>query len=131
MEVTFVIPGPLRCFAEGQREITMEPSRPVLWTALEELWLRCPGMRDRVLTEQSQVREHINIFIGNENIRDVGGLDAQLRDGVEITILPAISGGCVSEHRVSSVFAFLESRLPCEPRVRRNTCAVPNGVSPS
>jgi molybdopterin converting factor small subunit len=93
MTVTFVIPGPLRCFADGQREVTIEPSRPVLSAALAELWLRCPGMRDRVLTEQSQVREHVNIFIGNEDIRYVGGLDAQLPDAVEIAIIPAISGG--------------------------------------
>ena len=93
MTVTFVIPGPLRSFSEGQREITIEPSRPILSAALEQLWLRCPGMRDRVLTEQSQVREHINIFVGNEEIRYLGGLDAQLQDGVEIAIIPAISGG--------------------------------------
>lgn len=93
MAVTFVIPGPLRCFTEGQREITIEPSRPVLSAALDELWLQCPGMRDRVLTEQSQVREHINIFIGNEDIRYLGGLNARLPDGVEIAIMPAISGG--------------------------------------
>jgi sulfur-carrier protein len=93
MAVTFVIPGPLRCFTEGQREITIEPSRPVLSAALEELWLRCPGMRDRVLTEQSQVREHINIFIGNEHVRYLGGLNARLPDCVEIAIIPAISGG--------------------------------------
>jgi molybdopterin converting factor small subunit len=50
-------------------------------------------MRDRVLTEQSQVREHINIFIGNEHIRYLGGLQACLPDNAEIAIIPAISGG--------------------------------------
>jgi molybdopterin converting factor small subunit len=50
-------------------------------------------MRDRVLTEQCEVREHLRIFIGNEDSRYLGGLEAELREGVEIAIVPAISGG--------------------------------------
>jgi sulfur-carrier protein len=59
----------------------------------EALWKRCPGMRDRVLTEQAQVREHINVFVGNEDVRYTGGLQTPLLDGAQITIIPAISGG--------------------------------------
>ena len=93
MAVTFLIPGPLRCFSGEEREIVLEPSPPTLSAALDVLWLRCPGMRDRVLTEHSQVREHINIFIGIEDIRYLGGLQARVPDGAEIAIVPAISGG--------------------------------------
>jgi molybdopterin converting factor small subunit len=93
MAVTFVIPGPLRSFSGEQREIVIGRSPQTLLEALEELWLRCPGMRDRVLTEQGHVREHINIFIGSEDMRFIGGLQARVPDGVEIAIIPAISGG--------------------------------------
>jgi molybdopterin converting factor small subunit len=93
MAVTFVVPGSLRCFTEGQREIVIESAPPTLSEALGLLWARYPGMRDRVLTEQSEVRQHINIFIGNDDIRYMGGLHARLCDGAEISILPAISGG--------------------------------------
>ena len=50
-------------------------------------------MRDRVITERGDVRQHINIFVDGESIRDCGGLTARVRDGAEIVILPAVSGG--------------------------------------
>ena len=93
MPVTFFIPGPLRPFAEGKSQIVIEPSSPTLVDALEALWKRCPGMRDRVLTEQAQIREHINVFVGNEDVRYTGGLQTPILDGAQITIIPAISGG--------------------------------------
>jgi molybdopterin synthase sulfur carrier subunit len=61
--------------------------------ALEVLWKLYPGMRDRVVTEQGQVREHINLFVGNEDIRYTGGLATPIAAGAEISIVPAISGG--------------------------------------
>ena len=93
MPVTFVIPGPLRSFAAGKSHIVIEQSPTTLADALEALWKRCPGIRDRVVTEQSQIREHINVFVGNEDVRYTGGLQTPIRDGAEISIIPAISGG--------------------------------------
>jgi molybdopterin converting factor small subunit len=52
-----------------------------------------PGLRDRLLTEQEQVREHINLFVGDEDTRYTGGLATPLPADAEIWILPAISGG--------------------------------------
>jgi molybdopterin converting factor small subunit len=51
------------------------------------------GVRDRVITEQGPVREHINIFVGDENIRYTGGLTTPLPPNSEISIVPAVSGG--------------------------------------
>jgi molybdopterin converting factor small subunit len=45
------------------------------------------------MTELGEVRPHINIFVDGQNIRDSGGLGAPVRDGAEIYILPAVSGG--------------------------------------
>ena len=61
--------------------------------APETLWKLYPGIRDRVATEQGHIREHINIFAGNEDVRYAGGLQTAIPDGAEITIIPAISGG--------------------------------------
>ena len=97
MPVTFWIPGPLRSFAEGRSEIVIEQSPRTLADALETLWERCPGMRDRVVTEQAQIREHINVFVGNDNVRFTGGLRTSIPDGAAITIMPAISGGLKEE----------------------------------
>ena len=61
--------------------------------ALAALWKVHPGLRDRVVTEQNEVRQHLNIFVGADNIRDRQGLATEVSDGCEITILPSVSGG--------------------------------------
>jgi len=53
-------------------------------------------MRDRVVTEQGEVRPHINIFVGDENIRYSGGLATRLSAECVISIVPAVSGGAIS-----------------------------------
>ena len=52
-----------------------------------------PGVRDRVVTEQGQVRPHVNLFVGAESIRFTGGLATPLADGAVMSIVPAVSGG--------------------------------------
>jgi molybdopterin converting factor small subunit len=52
-----------------------------------------PGVRDRVVNEQGAVRQHVNVFVGDESIRYTGGLDTPLAEGSEISIVPAVSGG--------------------------------------
>jgi molybdopterin synthase sulfur carrier subunit len=93
MPVTFHIPGALREFTAGRSRVAIEGSPATLADALSTLWTLYPGVRDRVATEQGQVREHINIFIGDENVRYTGGLASRLSAGSEISIVPAVSGG--------------------------------------
>jgi sulfur-carrier protein len=93
MPVTFCIPGPLRTFAGGQDRVRIEESPATLAEALEELWKRYPGIRDRLLTEQGHIRQHVNVFVGNEDVRYTGGLRTAITEGAEIAIIPAISGG--------------------------------------
>ncbi len=52
-----------------------------------------PGLRDRVLNEQGELRRHVNIFIDGENARFLGGLAAPVSGDAEIWIHPALSGG--------------------------------------
>jgi molybdopterin converting factor small subunit len=61
--------------------------------ALDALFMVYPGIRDRLLNEQGIIREHINVFIGNQDVRYLGNLAATLADPVEIVIVPAVSGG--------------------------------------
>jgi molybdopterin synthase sulfur carrier subunit len=91
--VTFHIPLPLREFAEGNSIVEIENSPTTLADALSALWILYPGLRDRIATEQGQIREHINIFIGDEDVRFTGGLASPLSAGSEISIVPAIGGG--------------------------------------
>ena len=93
MSLTFVIPGPLRELALNRDEVRVDETADSVSEALSLLWRRCPGIRDRVITELGELRPHINIFVDGESIRYSGGLGAPVRDGSEIFILPALSGG--------------------------------------
>ncbi len=61
--------------------------------ALDRLGRLHPGVRERVLTEQGDVRPHVNVFVGEESIRYLDGLATPLPEDAEISILPAVSGG--------------------------------------
>jgi sulfur-carrier protein len=107
MPVTFHIPGALREFTAGHGTVKIEQSPTTLAEALSALWTLHPGVRDRIATEQGQVREHINIFIGNENVRYTGGLASPVTAGSEISIVPAVSGGLAGSGYVQPVVAGL------------------------
>jgi sulfur-carrier protein len=100
--VTFHIPGALREFTDGLGTIEIEHPPATLGEALSVLWTLYPGLRDRIATEQGQIREHINIFIGDENVRYTGGLMSPLSPRSEISIVPAISGGGAEDVTSSS-----------------------------
>ena len=96
MSITFHIPGPLRQFTGGLSRVAvgdLEVSPIRLADALNALWALYPGVRDRIVTEQGQVREHINLFVGSESVRDSEGLATPVPEGTEVSIVPAISGG--------------------------------------
>lgn len=93
MSLVFVIPGPLRELAGNRGEISVQGPADSVSRALSLLWAQCPGIRDRVVTEVGEVRPHVNIFVDGESIRYSGGLASPVRDGAEIVILPALSGG--------------------------------------
>ena len=93
MAVKFHIPGPLRAYTGGRSQVDVAVPQGTLRDALQALWAVHPGLRDRLATEQGNIREHINIFVGDENARSSGGLSMAVPDGAEISIIPAISGG--------------------------------------
>ncbi len=93
MRVTFWIPDPLRSMTGGKSHVDVDISGGTLGDALEGLFAAYPGLRDRVLTERKEIRQHVNVFVGNTEARAIGGLATPLANGMEISILPAISGG--------------------------------------
>jgi len=94
MQVLFNIPGPLREFTENRSGVRVEvKSGADLLGALQVLFAAYPGLRDRVLTEAGEIREHVNIFVANEDVRYTGGLATAVPAGAEVSIVPAISGG--------------------------------------
>jgi len=91
--VLFVIAGALRQFADNRSDVSVEGAGGPLSASLTRLWQECPAVRDRVLTERGEVRPHINIFVDGEDIRYTGGLETPVRDGAEVFLVPAVSGG--------------------------------------
>jgi molybdopterin converting factor small subunit len=88
------IPSPLRAWTRGRDIVEYALSGPT--TAAEAIAMLAreyPGVRDRVLNEQGELRRHVNIFIDGENARFLGGLSAQVGPESEIWIHPAFSGG--------------------------------------
>jgi molybdopterin converting factor small subunit len=77
----------------GHGQVDVATSGDTLREALEALFEMHPALRDRVLTEQGGIREHINVFVGNTDVRSTGGLTTPISDGAHVSIMPAISGG--------------------------------------
>ena len=93
MMVSFYLTPALRVFADGRERLEIGGAPATLGDALEALWTLYPGLRDRVATEQGEIREHVNVFVGAENIRYTGGLATRVPDGAEVSIFHAVSGG--------------------------------------
>jgi len=98
MPITFHIPGALREFTAGRSTVEIGSAPATIADALSVLWTLYPGVRDRIANEQGQVRQHINIFVGNENIRYTGGLTTRVPANAKISIVPAVSGGSATSH---------------------------------
>lgn len=93
MKICVNLTGHLTDFADGSSTVELSiPDGSVVRDALAELWRRYVGLRDRVVTEQGQLRRHVLLVVGN-NLIDRNNQNAPLVDGDEISILPAVTGG--------------------------------------
>ena len=92
------IPTALRPFSDGSARVTVATDEAgcTLADLLDRLARTCPGVVDRVVDEQGKLRRHVNVFVGVEDVRDLGGLDAPVAAGSEVSIVPAVSGGAPS-----------------------------------
>ncbi len=106
MAVCFLLPTYLRPFAAGASRLELSGRAPTVAAALEALRALHPGVLDRVLTEQGDVRPHVNLFVGDESIRHTGGLATPLGDDAEISIVPAVSGGAPRPRKRATRIAF-------------------------
>jgi sulfur-carrier protein len=91
--ITVQVSGFLTDFTGGQTSLTLDGAPPTVADALTLLWAWHPGLRDRVVNEQGQVRPHVSIFVNSDHIRHRDALATRLAAGDDLTILPAISGG--------------------------------------
>jgi sulfur-carrier protein len=87
----FRIPGPLRRLSEGQITVPVEATD--LGSAIEALDARYPGFRDRLLDEKGELRQFVNVYLNDEDVRLGSGLKAKVGEKDEISIVPAVAGG--------------------------------------
>ena len=91
MSVTVRIPGPLRRITNGENKVEVEGENlGGLISALEDQY---PGMRERLLDEEGKLRYFVNLYLNNEDVRFLEGLETALKAGDEVSIVPAVAGG--------------------------------------
>ena len=91
MSVTIVIPTPLRQFAGGKSEI--EVNAATAGDAIEALATEHGELRKHLYNDQNNLRNFINVYVGDEDIRHLDGPSTQVKDGETIMIVPSIAGG--------------------------------------
>jgi sulfur-carrier protein len=92
MSVTIHLSGHLKPFTNGETEVKLEQDFATVQAVLETLWSKHPALRDRVLTEQGNIRQHVNIFVGSNDVKRKQGLQTTV-DANDIHIFNAVSGG--------------------------------------
>jgi molybdopterin synthase sulfur carrier subunit len=93
MAVTVYIPTPFRR-ATNNRDRVETAARDVVGV-LDELERSYAGLKGLVRDERGEVHRHVNIYVNNRAIEDLGGLGTTLKDGDEVSIIPALAGGAV------------------------------------
>jgi sulfur-carrier protein len=91
MAVKLRIPTPLRSLAGGAAELDIEGG--TVSEVLSTLERDHPGFRERLYDERGEIRRFVNIYVAGEDIRFLKGLDTPLKEGEEVSIVPAVAGG--------------------------------------
>jgi MoaD family protein len=91
MAVTVKLPTQLRSAAGNATEAQVEGG--TVGEALESLYAQHTELRDRIADDGGGLRRFVNVYIGGEDIRFLEGLETPVKDGDELTILPAVAGG--------------------------------------
>jgi MoaD family protein len=92
MAVTVKIPAQLRPVVGNQATVAID-SPGTVSEVLDALYSEFPELKDRI-SENGELRRFVNVYVADEDIRFGEGLETTVADGTEVTILPAVAGGC-------------------------------------
>ncbi len=92
MSVTVYLSGHLKAYTGGAVEVNLAGDFATVGDALNSLWKQHIALRDRVLNEQGEIRQHVNIFVGSDDVKRQKGLQTVIKTN-EIHIFNAVSGG--------------------------------------
>lgn len=122
MTVKVRIPTPLQKLTNNQGEVPTD-ARSVS-EMIGELEKKFPGMKDRLLDADGKIRRFVNIYVNEEDVRFLNGHQTPLKDGDEVSIIPAIAGGAV--RRVTLVFPQEKIKEPVVFRMAKKYDVIPN-----
>ena len=91
MPISVRIPTPLRKFTGGAESVTA--SGATVAAIVQDVEGRHPGLKERICDDAGKVRRFVNVYVNGEDIRFLSSLDTPVKDGDEISIVPAIAGG--------------------------------------
>jgi sulfur-carrier protein len=91
MSVRVRVPTPLRRFTAGSEEVSAAGDS--VKSVIEDLERSHPGIRERLLDDKGEVRRFVNIYLNGDDIRFLDQLNSRVKDGDDISIVPAIAGG--------------------------------------
>ena len=92
MSVEVRVPTVLRKHTGGERIVQL--SGETISGLIESLETQFPGMKGELIGDDGQLRQFVNIYLNDEDIRYLGRLEAKIVDGDRVAILPAVAGGC-------------------------------------
>ena len=90
MAIEVRIPTILRTYTAGEKAVAAEGD--TLAALIENLEVNHPGIRERLI-DGEDLRRFVNVYINDEDVRFIGGLEATLSDGDQVVVLPAVAGG--------------------------------------
>ena len=85
------IPTPLRKLTNNEEIVVV--NAPTVSEVIKELQARFPGIQERLVDEKGEVRRFVNVYVNEEDIRFLKNRETPLKDGDEVSIIPAIAGG--------------------------------------
>jgi molybdopterin synthase sulfur carrier subunit len=91
MSIQIRVPTPLRKFTSGAESVTAEGG--TVGALLDQLDRQHPGIKERICDDNGRVRRFVNIYVNGDDIRFLQNLESPLKDGDEVSIVPAIAGG--------------------------------------
>ena len=91
MAATVRIPTPLRKLTNEQESVEVESA--TIGAAVEELEGKFPGIKERIVDEEGEIRRFVNVYVNEEDIRFLENQDTPLKEGDDVSTIPAIAGG--------------------------------------
>jgi molybdopterin synthase sulfur carrier subunit len=91
MAVTVRIPTTMRPLTGGDKQVSVEPG--ALHDVIAALESAHPGMADRLVDDDGNLRKFVNVFVDDDDVRYLDGLDTKVDDGITVSIIPAVAGG--------------------------------------